>query len=72
MLTLEGVLSLFQVSEDEFIKITDHAYVTPQKFVELFSEAGENPTYERLMEIDGGLLGYRGFFDLCKAKGLLK
>ena len=45
--------------------------VSVSKFTELFSGASDAPTYDELVAIDGGIMGYIPFFDRCKDEGIL-
>lgn len=40
-------------------------------FALLFANAPANPLYNDLMQIDNGKMGYKPFFDQCKAEGIL-
>jgi len=40
-------------------------------FAQLFKDAGSDPTYVNLVDLDGGKLGYKDFFDKCKEQGIL-
>ena len=40
-------------------------------FATLFADAPSNPTYDNLMRIDDERMGYKPFFDRCKAEGIL-
>ena len=40
-------------------------------FVNLFKDVPARPSYEDLILIDGGNLGYKDFFDRCKLDGIL-
>jgi hypothetical protein len=42
-----------------------------EEFYLLFSEAFPNPSYDKLMEIDGGKMGYANVFYKWKEEGII-
>lgn len=66
----EDVKKTFKVVE--FIELPNGAFVSVETFADLFSSASSNPTYDELIGIDGGNLGYIPFFDQCKTDGMLE
>ncbi len=51
--------------------ITNYSQCTADDFAEVFKNAPENPTYDDLMLIDNGVLGFKEFLDKCKIEGIL-
>ena len=49
--------------------VSDGIYVTVEDFARLFSAS--DGSYESLMAIDDGRLGYAAFFDRCRKEGIL-
>jgi len=40
-------------------------------FKEIFKDVEDKRSYHEYISIDGGVLGYKRFFDRCKQKGIL-
>lgn len=68
-MTADNVRVVFGVTDT--IRLNETSVVDVDVFATLFSAASESPTYDELVAIDGGVMGYIPFFDRCKADGLL-
>jgi hypothetical protein len=68
-MTADNVCTVFGVTDT--IKLNETSVVEVDVFAALFSAASESPTYDELVAIDGGIMGYKPFFDQCKENGLL-
>ena len=56
---------------NDVINLPGGATVPVKVFANLFKNASSNPTYEELVDLDGGKKGYLSFFDECKTEGIL-
>lgn len=71
-MTSENVQTVFATKIiGDIINLPNGSFVDVESFVILFADAPSDPTYNDLVEIDGGNLGYIPFFDQCKDDGLL-
>ena len=69
-MTEDDVRTVFGLKSDT-IKINGNVIVDVSVFASLFKDAPTNPTYDDLIEIDGGRLGYIPFLDELKDEGIL-
>ena len=72
-MTTQDVVRMFLLNDElDQIRISEYAYVSAHKFAELFASAPTEPSYQDLMDVDGGVMGYAQFLESCKNKGILK
>ena len=69
MLTEDKVKQMFLLDGDTIV-LPNNAVVAVSKFAELFSQVGDNPSYDDFVAENKGK-GYLSFFDSCKEKGLI-
>lgn len=62
---------VIQIFGDRDIQIDKFVSIPTYKFAEIFKEAPSKPTYDDLIKIDNGKLGYERFLKRCKEKGIL-
>jgi hypothetical protein len=73
-MTADSVRIVFQAKiflPDDTIGLSDGSTVPVDFFASLFAGASDTPTYQELVDIDGGTKGYIPFFDECKVEGIL-
>ena len=71
-MTISDVLNVFAshiIANDLFLP--DGSMVDVEDFAEMFKEVSNPTSYEEYMQIDGGIKGYKFFFDKCKEEGVL-
>lgn len=69
-MTVEDVQRIFRVTD--LLILPNGSQVSVDFFANtLFKGAPSDPTYDDLVEIDGGRMGYISFFDQCKEQGIL-
>ena len=66
-MTKEQAESIFGLT----IQLNPVCVVSAENFSEVFSEASGQPNYNELIQLDGGVKGYKDFFDKCKLEGIL-
>lgn len=71
-MTMQDVINLFDLRDaDDLIVLPNKATVRAEVFAGLFKGAPTNLTYDELVAIDKGVMGYIPFFDDLKEKGIL-
>lgn len=71
-MTEQAVRDIFKGKiKGDYIELYPFCTVEIDTFALIFSDAPDSPTYDELVAIDGGDLGYIPFFDQCKAEGIL-
>lgn len=67
-MTEQDAINLFGT---DVINLPSKSQISVADFALLFKDAPSTPTYDDLIRIDAGRLGYKLFFDQCKAEGIL-
>jgi len=76
MLDIIKTLFASKITDDR-IYFKNGSFIEIEKFAEIFKGIPENPTYNDFISIDGYVndenhgMGYKDFFDQCKAEGIL-
>ena len=66
-MTIDNVREMF----GDVIQLSQYCFITAEDFFEIFKEVNDPKSYDEYVAIDGGVKGYKDFFDKYKQKGIL-